>query len=57
MGAGGETERDVEAEVQPAEGGDGRDGEEEKQARGTDVPGNFPGIFRLRYIGRVRYTG
>ena len=44
--AGGEAERDAEAKVQPPEGGDGRDGEEEKKTRGTDGPGKFPGKIR-----------
>lgn len=39
---GGEAEGDAEAEVQPAEGGDGRDGEATEQARGADGSGMYP---------------
>lgn len=36
---GGEAEGDAQAEVQPAEGRDGRDGEAKEQTRGADERG------------------
>lgn len=38
-GTGGKAEGDAEAEIQPSEGGDGRDGEQEKEAGGSNGSG------------------